>query len=170
MKYILSKSEFIKESNEYIDSICMKYGIQRYLKKFNESHNADSLLELCENQLAFLIDEGYYVKVRNDFNEYRISIRLKKEGSGLSGLGTFNFNEIKEEFIALYELLKEKYELVDYYRSNGNHHSYIEIITFEGENYVPTYIDTDTSEEIVVYREDYKDILCISVKVKEDSL
>ena len=163
MKYILSKSEFIKESNEYIDSICMKYGIQRYLKKFNESHNADSLLELCENQLAFLIDEGYYVKIRKCFGEYIISIRLKRDG-------TFNFNEIKEEFIALYELLKEKYELVDYYNSKGNRHSYIEIITFEGENYVPTYVDSDTSEEIVLYSEDYKDVLCVSIKVKEEKI
>lgn len=103
----------------------------RYLKRFNESNfdpkvlswikdNLDmipindsqyrmakleydfaKLREFCEENLAYLIDEGYYVGVENlgDYSKIRITFKGKD----------IVWDNFKDDFLPFIELLREKY-------------------------------------------------------------
>lgn len=105
----------------------------RYLKRFNESNfdpkvlswikdNLDmipindsqyrmakleydfaKLREFCEENLAYLIDEGYFVGVENlgDYSKIRFTFRGKN----------IIWNDIKDDFSPFLELLREKYDI-----------------------------------------------------------
>jgi len=83
----------------------------RYLKNFLITERVDlaELQELCDNTLAYLIDEGFKVQI-NQFsgkgyngNAY-ISILLKKTND------IFYWSEYKDEIIPFIEYLYEKYD------------------------------------------------------------
>jgi hypothetical protein len=131
----------------------------RYLKKYNESLDTRSKLsEFCKDSLALLVDDGYYIRVytktdRDD--EYVISI---KKVIDFSNVG-FDFNDIKDEFIPFYEMLKEKYDLVDIYRGKANYPCFVELLTGDDEHIL--------SDEQIMYSEyEYKSVICLFLIVK----
>ena len=81
----------------------------KYLKKYNESVSFENQLEtFCKENLAYLIDEGYYVGLDEEVeDEDYLRITFTNMGKN------FNWNDIKEDFIPFLELLKEKYEIWD---------------------------------------------------------
>ena len=101
----------------------------KYLKKFNES--ARELVELrnelktfCDENLAFLIDEGYTIYQASDSG--KISIIITKTGLINGKAIPFTWNDVKDDFIPFYELLKSKYNLVPW--TDGGD----DFITFNG--------------------------------------
>jgi hypothetical protein len=82
----------------------------RYLKKFliTERVDLDELQKLCDNTLAYLIDEGFKIEI-NQFNgkgyngNAYISILLKKPND------IFYWSEYKDDIIPFIEYLYEKY-------------------------------------------------------------
>jgi hypothetical protein len=131
----------------------------RYLKKYNESLNSRAeLLEFCSDRLALLLDEGYNLKVdkkTDKDNEFVITIRKIIDYSNIG----FDFNDIKDEFIPFYEMLKEKYDLVDIYRGKANYPGFVELLTGNDEHIL--------SDEQILYSEyEYKGVICLFIIVK----
>jgi hypothetical protein len=86
--------------------------VMKYLKRFNEAKIIDtssqelfiSKLEyFCEENLAYLLDEGYYIGVENlgDYSKIRFTNRGKD----------IIWNDIKDDFSPFLELLREKYDI-----------------------------------------------------------
>ena len=96
-----------------------------YLKRFNESKEDVFLKELqkfCNDNLAYLIDAGFVIVVRefeNDIfgNEYKkggyaITIMLNSLYIDVnSNTDKFKWSDIQDDFIPFYTILKNKYEL-----------------------------------------------------------
>lgn len=94
----------------------------KYIKRFNEAVTEDFLLDLrefCESHLAYLLDEGFIVKIDepDEYNE-SISIFLEKKGSKevVPGSGVlvsipFNWDEVKDIFIPFIITLSKKYRM-----------------------------------------------------------
>jgi hypothetical protein len=81
----------------------------RYLKKFliTERVDLDELQELCDNTLAYLIDEGFKIEI-NQFNaKGYIAILLRKKHGDRDDI--FSWSEYKEDIIPFIEYLYEKY-------------------------------------------------------------
>jgi hypothetical protein len=81
----------------------------KYLKKFliTEGVDLDELQELCDNTLAYLIDEGFKVEI-NQFNaKGYIAILLRKFHGNRNDI--FSWSEYKDEIIPFIEYLYEKY-------------------------------------------------------------
>jgi hypothetical protein len=94
----------------------------KYMKRFNETVTEDFLLDLkdfCESHLAYLLDEGFIVKI-DEPDEYNqsITIFLEKKGSKevVTGSGVlvsipFNWDEIKDNFISFIIALSKEYRM-----------------------------------------------------------
>mgnify|MGYP001282583317 CR=1 FL=1 len=94
----------------------------KYIKRFNEAVTEDFLLDLrefCGSHLAYLLDEGFIVKIDepDEYNE-SISIFLEKKGSKEVVLGSgvlvsipFNWDEVKDIFIPFIITLSKKYRM-----------------------------------------------------------
>ena len=106
----------------------------KYLKKFNENRSNfdyDSLLEFCEDSLVNLTDEGYHITITGWDSNYKIYID-----------GYFYWNDVREDFVQFYELLKEKYNLFDYYDDVFNP-CYVELGLFGRRNEYIDFYDKD---------------------------
>ena len=86
--------------------------VMKYLKRFNEAKIIDTssqelfiskLEDFCEENLAYLLDEGYYVGVENlgDYSKIRFTNRGKD----------IIWSDIKDDFSPFIELLREKYDI-----------------------------------------------------------
>lgn len=135
----------------------------RYIKTF-ESHNNDDDMEeksvqfrqelqkFCDGYLAFLIDDGYSVWVtdRNDYFEFKVRlIKPVKTESNIFVRDPFEWNDVKEDFMPFFEILKEKYFIDSQFGEitfveNLQHKIYsieeIESDTFEPFNLIEIYI------------------------------
>jgi hypothetical protein len=79
----------------------------RYLRKFNESADGgfSDFKKFCEDSLAYLIDDGFRVKV--DAEDNTLSILIHK--FSFPNWTNFTWDDVKDDVIPLLELLKEKY-------------------------------------------------------------
>lgn len=94
----------------------------KYIKRFNEAVTEDFLLDLrefCESHLAYLLDEGFIVKI-DEPDEYNqsITIFLEKKGSKEVVVGSgvlvsipFNWDEVKDIFIPFIISLSKEYRM-----------------------------------------------------------
>ena len=82
----------------------------KHLRRFFEAEysskkgvDRDELREFCEMNLAYLLDEGYYVGVENlgDYSKIRFTNRGKD----------IIWSDIKDDFSPFIELLREKYDI-----------------------------------------------------------
>jgi hypothetical protein len=133
----------------------------RYLKRYNESvESRNELLEFCNDRLALLLDEGYYLRVDKGDDKCTIAIRKRIVSSAyMQDNKSFNFNDVKDEFIPFYEMLKDKYELVDIYRGESNYPCYVELMTGDDEHML-------SDEQVLNSEYEYKDVICIFIIVK----
>lgn len=83
----------------------------RYIKKYNESLednlqnyvNIDDLKEFCEESLVSLIDDEFYIAVKNIPNK-KVTIELnKKEG--------FDWEQIKDQYLSFLDRLLKLYSI-----------------------------------------------------------
>jgi hypothetical protein len=85
----------------------------RYLKKFNELNDPydeyiNKLKKICEEALAYLIDEGFSVVVKDNKVNYKpIKITISKIGLE----SDFKWSEVKDDIIQFIEFISESYEL-----------------------------------------------------------
>lgn len=87
----------------------------KYLKRIFESVDKDDLLEFCESNLIYLIDEGFKIEVyrgraTND-EDYSLCIKITKVDNTSSDAYLFSWNDIKDYFITFIQRLINNYEL-----------------------------------------------------------
>ena len=89
----------------------------KYLKKFNESVDIESLntvLELksfTEDCLAYLLDDGLEVEVQNAYKQEGYEISL------FNSTREFSWRQIKDYYIPFIQLLSNRYDLVSTHSS-----------------------------------------------------
>jgi hypothetical protein len=101
----------------------------KYLKRIFESLDKNELLDFCETNLVYLLDEGFEIIVNDHFSKrsegnpfYQIIIEESNEESRL-GLTNpnisvvktpFSWNKIKDYFIPFMDLLDKNYKLLEW--------------------------------------------------------
>ena len=85
----------------------------RHLKSFNESSflpkDLSELQYFCENYLAYLLDEGFGIRVRHGSREDRARIEFYKDDVHFPA--PFNWNDVKDHYIPFYQMLSKEYEI-----------------------------------------------------------
>jgi hypothetical protein len=86
----------------------------RYLKSFNEGtsflpEDLNELQYFCEIYLAYLIDEGFGIRVRHGFRKDRACIEFYKDDVYFPV--PFNWNDVKDHYIPFYQMLSKEYEI-----------------------------------------------------------
>jgi hypothetical protein len=85
----------------------------KYLKKFNESVSEEDLRDFCESSLAYLMDEGFTIKIySNDDPRTRLprgefNIWLQKDNAK----SFFKWDDVKDYYIPFLRLLSNRYEI-----------------------------------------------------------
>lgn len=102
----------------------------KYLRKLFESFNLDSIRDLCEPRLAYLLDEGFdldieyleacYVSVGAGYKRYdnvvvvrfnRINADQENVHDIFHNREVFEWEEIKDHFIPFLQTIRNKYKL-----------------------------------------------------------
>lgn len=143
----------------------------KYLKLYEYVHGvlikASKLKKLCNDSLAYLIDDGFKVSFKREDNILVITIKHRKDK-------VFTWDEIKYDFISFIEILNKEFEIVKQ-----------SIYSIRGTLNVDVVLDTDYSiytrkgysiEEITNDKVEHKeeigyavinrDIIKITIKVK----
>jgi len=85
----------------------------KHLKSFNEasflSEDIRELQYFCENYLAYLLDEGFGIRVKHGSREDRARIEFYKEDH--IHPVPFNWNDVKDHYIPFYQMLSKEYEI-----------------------------------------------------------
>jgi hypothetical protein len=94
-------------------------------KVFEGKVTSDDLIkikELCNNSLAYLLDDGFLVSVKG-VNTIYINITKSKIDNIVR---TFKWNEIKDEVIPLFLLLQDKIGIISFFKKSNDFNSYKE--------------------------------------------
>ena len=96
----------------------------KHLKKFNESFEQqlarEELQDFCETHLAYLLDEGYEIYVKEDRDLLLFSLILPSDNFfDIKNRGEFKWNDIKDHFIPFLIHLNNNYEI------DGEAHFYL---------------------------------------------
>jgi hypothetical protein len=87
-----------------------------YLKKINESNSdkIDEVRQFCKDNLAYLIDEGYYLlySTVSSFEEFKNDKSVKCGISLHKYSGFMRWDEVSSDFIPFLQVLDDKYGLV----------------------------------------------------------
>ncbi len=99
----------------------------KYLKKFfeNNVNFKENLLKFCNDNLSYLLDEGFEVSVSEFDDCYTIFIQLRKNPF------YFYYKNIKNDFIPFFEFLRIKYSIIKPLSINS--HDSSDIIMFSTE-------------------------------------
>lgn len=85
----------------------------KYLKGFNESsflsEDLNELQSFCETYLAYLLDEGFYIRVRHGSRKDRARIEFYK--GDVHFPVPFNWDEVKDHYIPFYQMLSKEYDI-----------------------------------------------------------
>ena len=86
----------------------------RYIKSFNEgtsflSEDLNELQYFCETYLAYLLDDGFGIRVRHGSHKDRARIEFYKEDHILPV--PFNWDDVKDHYIPFYQMLSKEYEI-----------------------------------------------------------
>ena len=107
----------------------------RYLKsyklfedKITTKEIEAELDELCESELAFIVDKGFEYYVTEDDNNSIIEITKKMdedadEDYDADELPEFNWKELKEEFLQFISMVNEKYNIHEILFNQGDYYS-----------------------------------------------
>jgi len=122
----------------------MKY-LRKFFESFGNSEIKEELQNFCNENLAYLLDEGYRVRViwTPNCNAWRLVFeKVKREARSTpwvahlrdsERINSFYWREIKDDFIPFFEMLDSKYEVCG---------------TFNND-WVPSY-QKDIKDELVV--------------------
>ena len=86
----------------------------RYLRDFNEGtsflpRDLNELQYFCETYLAYLIDEGFGIRVRHGSRKDRARIEFYKEDHIYPV--PFNWDDVKDHYIPFYQMLSKEYDI-----------------------------------------------------------
>ena len=96
---------------------CFYIYTMRFLRKFNESlEGQEELQEYCEMNLAYLIDDGFFMDISLHGGTYIIILR-KQSITNRHGVTTpyFRWDDIKDHYIPFIERIRSKYKLASSY-------------------------------------------------------
>lgn len=79
------------------------------LEQSNEGINKDKLKDFVESCLAYLLDEGFEIFIPRGVSDGATAIWLSH-----STKGYFNWNDIKDYYIPLLELLSNRYNIIGF--------------------------------------------------------
>ena len=85
----------------------------RYLKRYNESVSKEDLQDFCESSLAYLMDEGFTIKIFSSDDPYtslpkgQFNIWLQKDNAK----SFFKWDEVKDYYIPFLQLLSNRYDI-----------------------------------------------------------
>jgi hypothetical protein len=108
----------------YSFSIVVKKDDMKHLKMFNESLDPAELKDFVESCLAYLLDDGFKVFIpygssgTSAFRDEPISIWLSIYDTGLANTTSFTWDQIKEHYIPLLQLLSNRYEILGFGESS----------------------------------------------------
>jgi hypothetical protein len=99
----------------------------KYLKRIFESLDKDELRDFCEMNLAYLMDDPDF-EIRIEDTDWKkpsrfVSVVLCKTvdlGSGQMMRTTFEWGEVKDQFIPFVYHLKKKYNILEVYKHKRN--------------------------------------------------
>lgn len=89
----------------------------KHLKKFNESFEQqmarEELQDFCETHLAYLLDDGYEIYVKEDRDSLLFALTIPSDMSTEEDpdAGEFKWNDIKVHFIPFLIHLNNSYEI-----------------------------------------------------------
>ena len=88
----------------------------KHLKRFNESVTTEDLKDFCESSLAYLLDEGFTIKVIGSYlsNNFGIRSRLPRGEINIwlqkdNGTEFFKWDDVKDYYIPFLQLLSNRY-------------------------------------------------------------
>jgi hypothetical protein len=86
----------------------------KYIKNFNEGtsflpRDLNELQYFCETYLAYLLDEGFCIRVRYGSRKDRARIEFYKEDHTYPV--PFNWDDVKDHYIPFYQMLSKEYEI-----------------------------------------------------------
>ena len=115
------------------------------------------LKDYCEMNLAYLIDEGFFIDIHLSGGGYHNVILRKSLTTNQHGVYTsyFMWNDIKDHYIPFIERIQKKYELAT---------NYINFTSSNGMDLKSEYISTLDNANI------YWDLSRITFKINDDSL
>lgn len=98
----------------------------RFLRKFNEAVNKKELKEFCEEYLAYLIDEGFEIEIVSEdglefvhISKPQSFFEVDREDETFGRrYQTFQWSEVKDQFIPFLKMLETNYNLEDKRRGN----------------------------------------------------
>jgi hypothetical protein len=126
-------------------------------KMAKAEYNEAMLREYCEMNLAYLIDEGFYIDIYwNGGGYYNIILRksLTTNGNGVH-TSYFKWNDIKDHYIPFILRIQKIYKLAT---------NYINFTSSNGMDLKSEYISTLDNTNI------YWDLSRITFKINDDSL
>jgi hypothetical protein len=126
-------------------------------KMAKAEYNEAMLREYCEMNLAYLIDEGFYIEIHwNGGGYYNIILRksLTTNGNGVH-TSYFKWNDIKDHYIPFILRIQKIYKLST---------DYINFTSSNGMDLKSEYISTLDNTNI------YWDLSRITFKINDDSL
>ncbi len=99
----------------------MKYLI-KFFESFGNSEIKEELQNFCNDNLAYLLDEGYQVRViwTPNCNAWRLVFeKVKREAAHRTyillrdseRINSFYWREVKDDFLPFFEMLDSKYEI-----------------------------------------------------------
>ena len=89
----------------------------KHLRKFNESFEQqmvrEELQDFCETHLAYLLDDGYEIYVKEDRDSLLFALTIPSDMSTEEDpdAGEFKWNDIKDHFIPFLIHLNNNYEI-----------------------------------------------------------
>jgi len=86
----------------------------RYLKRYNESVSEEDLRDFCESSMAYLMDEGFTIKIHgqrttpfSSLPKGHFNIWLHKNNA----TEFFKWDEVKDYYIPFLQLLSNRYDI-----------------------------------------------------------
>jgi hypothetical protein len=139
------------------ENLDMKPIDDKQYKMVKAEYNEAMLREYCEMNLAYLIDEGFYIEIHwNGGGYYNIILRksLTTNGNGVH-TSYFKWNDIKDHYIPFILRIQKIYKLAT---------NYINFTSSNGMDLKSEYISTLDNTNI------YWDLSRITFKINDDSL
>ena len=94
----------------------------KYLRKFNESMSKEDLQDFCESTFAYLMDEGFTIKIFDNnsrpFSTLRpgeFNIWLQKDNPK----SFFKWDDVKDYYIPFLQLLDNRYDIGGFYENTS---------------------------------------------------
>ena len=126
-------------------------------KMVKAEYNEAMLREYCEMNLAYLLDEGFYIEIHWNGGGYYNIILRKSLTTNQNGVHTsyFKWDDIKDHYIPFILRIQKKYKLSS---------DYINFTSSNGMDLKSEYISTLDNVNI------YWDLSRITFKIEENSL